>query len=77
MATLSVRLPNSIHEAIRTLAAEDDVSINQFVVSAVTEKLTALDTERIIESRAKRADRNKFLNVLNKVPDAPPVEGDM
>ncbi len=31
MATLSVRLPNSIHDAVKSFAREDDVSINQFI----------------------------------------------
>ncbi|MCR5023882.1 MAG: BrnA antitoxin family protein, partial [Lachnospiraceae bacterium] len=55
MATLSVRLPNSIHDAVKSFAREDDVSINQFITSAVIEKLTALDTAKYIENRGSTA----------------------
>ena len=37
MASLSVRLPDSLHQQVRKLASQDNVSINQFIVSAVTE----------------------------------------
>ncbi len=76
MGTLSVRFPNSVHNAIKKAAKADDISINQFVTSAVIEKLTALNTEDIIATRAKRGSREKYLAVLNKVPDDIPADED-
>ncbi len=77
MATLSVRFPNSVHDAVKTIAREDDISINQFITSAVIEKLTALDTEKYIEKRGIRGSKEKYLNVLKKVPHVDPCEGDV
>lgn len=77
MATLSVRIPNSVHNAIKTLAKEDDISINQFIASAVTEKLTAMETADYIESRGARGSEEKYRSVLKKVPHVAPREDDI
>ena len=76
MSTLSLRLPNSLHEQIRKLAKQDGVSINQFIASAAAEKMAALLTEEYIEKRARRANRKKFQAVLKKVLDVPPEDYD-
>ena len=77
MATLSVRLQNSVHDAVKSFAREDDVSINQFIISAVIEKLTALDTEKYIENRGSTGSREKYMSVLKKAPHARPREDDV
>ena len=76
MSTLSLRLPNSLHEQLRLLAKKEGISINQFVASAAAEKMAALLTEEYIERRSKRASRKKFQAVLNKVPDVEPEDHD-
>ena len=76
MSTLSLRLPNSLHEQIRLLAKKEGISINQFVASAAAEKMAALLTEEYIERRSKRASRKKFHAVLDKVPDVEPENHD-
>jgi hypothetical protein len=76
MSTLSLRLPNSLHEHIRQLAKQEGISINQFLASAAAEKMSALLTEEYIEARAKRASLKKFQNVLKKAPDSEPEEYD-
>ena len=76
MSTLSLRLPDSLHKRVRVFAEQDGISINQFISSAVAEKLAALMTEEYLEERAKRGSREKFLTVLAKVPDVPPAHGD-
>ena len=76
MSTMSVRLPDSIHQRLRDLARRERVSINQLITTAVAEKLSALDTEEYLQQRAKRASRGRFQEVLRKVPDVLPVPGD-
>jgi len=76
MSTLSLRLPNSLHEKIRELAQKEGISINQFISSAAAEKMSALLTEKYLKERAKRASQKKFQAVLKKVPDVPPDEFD-
>ena len=76
MSTMSVRLPDSLHQRLRALAKRERVSINQFITLAVAEKLSALDTEEYLKERAKGASRERFLEALSHVPDVPPVPGD-
>lgn len=76
MSTMSLRLPESLHEKVREVAEREGVSMNQLVTLAVAEKLSALLTEEYILSRAARGDIEKFRRVLAKVPDEPPLPGD-
>lgn len=76
MSALSLRLPNSLHARARELAQREGISLNQFVSTAVAEKLAALLTEEYLGSRAKRGSRPAYLKALGKVADAPPVRGD-
>jgi hypothetical protein len=76
MATLSLRLPESVHSKLAELAKVEGVSLNQLLSSAAAEKLAALMTEEYLADRAKRASRRKLDAVLAKVPNAPPAPGD-
>jgi hypothetical protein len=76
MSTLSLRLPESIHQRLKELADREGISINQLVNSAVAEKLAALLTEEYLRERAKRGSRKKLREVLSKVPDVEPEEYD-
>jgi len=72
MSALSLRLPESIHNRLREIAKQDNVSINQFISSAVSEKISALMTEEYLTQRAKMASRDKFTAALDAVPDTEP-----
>ena len=76
MSALHLRLPNSLHARARELAEREGISLNQFVSTAVAEKLAALLTEEDLGARAKRGSRSAYLKVLGKVADVPPVAGD-
>lgn len=76
MSAINVRLPESLHEFVRELAKRDKVSINQFILLAISEKVSALTTEDYIKQRAERGDRAKFEAILSKVPNVPPDEED-
>ena len=76
MSTLSLRLPDYLHNSIRELAQQEGVSINQFITLAVAEKMSALMAEDYLAERAKRGSRAKYDAVLAKVPDVEPEEYD-
>ena len=76
MSALSLRLPDSIHRHIREIAKKEGVSINQFISSAVSEKISALLTEDYLKSRAKKARKKDFKSILDKVPDREALAGD-
>ncbi len=76
MSTLSVRLPNSLHNQIRKLAKEEGISINQFVSSAAAEKMAALMTLDYLEERGRRGSREKFDRARAQLPDVEPEAHD-
>jgi len=76
MSAISVRLPDSLHEATKVLAKEEHISINHFITLAISEKLSALGSEKFLEERAKRADRKRFLKVLKNSPNIEPEDFD-
>ncbi len=76
MSTISLRLPDSLHDEMRKLAARENVSINHLVTLAVAEKVAALETEEYILQRATRADKHSFLRAMDKVADVVPEPAD-
>ena len=76
MSAISLRMPNSIHDRARLLSKRDNVSINQFVATAVAEKISAMETADYLAQRANRASREKFEAALAQVPDREPDEHD-
>ncbi|PCI35403.1 MAG: toxin-antitoxin system HicB family antitoxin [Thiotrichales bacterium] len=77
MSILSLRLPNSLHEAAKQFASEDKISMNQFVVLAVAEKLSALKTNEYLQVRSAKGNRKKFIDLLKNAPDVKPPKQDL
>lgn len=78
MSAFSLRLPNSLQNDLKMAAQDDGISINQFIMLAVAEKISALkQADRIAHYKTKPSvTREDFLAVLDEVPDAPPVTND-
>jgi hypothetical protein len=76
MSTISLRLPESLHESARQLAARENISINQLITLALAEKLSALLTEDYLKERAERGNRTDFEAAMAKVPNTEPPERD-
>jgi hypothetical protein len=76
MSTMSLRLPESLHQRARELAEREGISINQLIATALAEKISALDTIQYLEERASRGSREAFLEVLRRIPSGPPAPGD-
>ncbi|MFK8077415.1 MAG: toxin-antitoxin system HicB family antitoxin [Granulosicoccus sp.] len=76
MSTMTVRLPESLHDQLKDLAKAEGISINQFLVVAAAEKMSALKTIEHLEVEAKLASHKGFESVLKKVPDVQPDEAD-
>ncbi len=72
MSTISLRLPDSLHESVRNLVKEDNISINQFVATALAEKMSALMTEKYLSERAEKGNKAKFKTALSKVKNINP-----
>jgi hypothetical protein len=91
MSIVQVQIPDSLHKSLSDLAGRDGISIDQFISTAIAEKLSALMTENYLKDRAKRGDspslrdaprterlrqRSKYEAILAKVPDVESEEYD-
>jgi len=76
MSTISLRLPDSLHKSVRDLAKEDNISINQFVATALAEKMSALTTEKYLSERSEKGSKKKFKAALSKVKNIEPDASD-
>jgi len=72
MSTMQIDVLESLLKQARELAAEDDVTLEQLISSALAEKMSALKTISYLEKRAARGDRARFNHVLSRVPDVEP-----
>jgi hypothetical protein len=51
-------------------------SFNQFIASAVSEKVSAFSTVEYLKQRADQANAKKFRSALSHIPDVSPEEYD-
>ena len=65
-STFPLRLPASLKHAVAEVSREDNTSINQFVVVAVAEKLSAMRTAEFFEERRRRADSEAAISILSR-----------
>lgn len=72
----ALRLPASLKSAAESVAREDGTTLNQFIVTAIAEKLSALKTAEYFERRAERGDLAAFDRFMNRDGGEPPREGD-
>jgi hypothetical protein len=72
-----LQLPQSLKETAARLAMEDGVSLNQWIVSAVAQKIGAVETaSEFLKARAGTAKRGDLTRLLDRAPDAPPMPED-
>lgn len=76
MTSVHLTLPNSIQRHLQEMADLEGVPIDQFIMSAVTEKIAALTAEGYLRTRAARADPAALREILDKVPQRAPLTGD-
>ena len=76
MANYALRVPESLFAHARKVAEEEQVSMNQFFVAAIAEKVSALKTEAYFRERQARGEPASFDAWLQASPDREPVEGD-
>jgi hypothetical protein len=72
MSIVQIQIPDSLQKSLCDLASRDGISIDQFISTAIAEKLSALMTENYLIERAKKGSREKYEAILAKVPDVEP-----
>jgi predicted transcriptional regulator len=76
MSIRSVNLPKSLNRKLEELSEKEDIPADQFIATAVAEKMSALLTEEYLVKRGNRASRNEYERALAQIPDVEPEERD-
>jgi hypothetical protein len=65
-ATYPLRLPRSVKAEVERRARADGITVNQFVATAVTEKLAAMGTAEFFAERRALADFKAFDRLMRR-----------
>ncbi len=76
VSTYPLRLPVSIKAEAERLAAQDGSSLNQFVATAVAEKIAALRAADFFTGRKGKGNRDAFRRLMTRTGGEPPQPGD-
>jgi hypothetical protein len=76
VSNFALRLPPSLMEDVKAIAAKDSVSINQFVVQAVAERVAMLRERGYLAQRSARSKADDFRRILEKAGDDGRIPGD-
>ena len=76
VSTFPLRLPLSLKNAVAEASEQDNTSINQFVVVAVAEKLSAMRTAEFFSERRRQADPEAAMAILSRQGGQPPSPED-
>ncbi len=76
-STYPLRLPRSVKTEIERRAKQDGTSVNQFVATAVAEKLAAMNTAEFFTERRNRADFAAFDRLMKRKGGEKPGPGDI
>jgi hypothetical protein len=72
-----LQLPKSLKETAARLAMEDGVSLNQWIVSAVAQKIGAVETASdFLKAHAVGAERGDLTRLLERAPNSVPTPVD-
>ena len=76
LSTYPLRLPRSLKVAVAEISKADGTSINQFVTTAVAEKVSAMKTAEFFTERSARADIAGARRLLRREGGQPPEPED-
>ena len=75
-STFPLRLPASLKAAVAEISKEDGTSINQFVTTAVAEKISAMKTAEFFAACGAEADLEAARCILRRAGGQPPEPDD-
>ena len=73
---MQTEVPDAIYKQAVAMAEREKVPVKRLLALALAQAMGTWQTESIIAERARRGNRERFLAVLSKAPDTPPLAGD-
>ncbi len=65
---IALRVPESLGLRLKEFAKLESISMNQFIATAIAEKMSALETYDYLQSRAEKGSAKHLKSILKKVP---------
>ena len=75
--TYPLRLPASLKAAVAEISREDGMSMNQFMTTAIAEKISAMKTAEFFATRGAEADVRAARRLLRRDGGRPPEPEDL
>jgi predicted nucleic acid-binding protein len=75
-STYPLRLPRSVKAEVERRAKREGISVNQFIATAVAEKLAAMNTAEFFTERRDRTDFAAFDRLMRRKSGEPPRPDD-
>ena len=66
---VALRLPESLGMSLKEFSKYEKISMNQFIATAIAEKMSTLKTYDYLEEKAKNGNATHLKSMLAKVPD--------
>jgi hypothetical protein len=76
MSSYPLQLPDGLLAEVRRLAADNQLSLDEWLLMAIAEKVGAERTSQLLRRYAENANYSRFDEILARVPDAQPLAGD-
>ena len=76
MSAITLELPNSLHKKLEELASNGGFSVEKFLASAASEKVSAMLQLDFLEQEAYLGSQKEFEDYLSAVPDVEPLHPD-
>lgn len=76
VSTFPLRMPASLKAAVDRISKEDGTSINQFVTTAIAEKISAMTTAEFFAERGRNADIGAARRLIHREGGQPPDPSD-
>jgi hypothetical protein len=76
MSLYSLELPTELLEEIQKVAQSSQLSIEQWFLGAIEQRLETEKTKNLFQKYAQKADFDRFDQILARVPDVDPIPGD-
>ncbi len=73
MSRLTLRLPDSLHRQLKAAARKENVSLNQFIVYALTRQMSSYEIEETPAEEVRRQEEN-FFWLLEQLREGTPEE---
>ncbi|MBA1419363.1 MAG: toxin-antitoxin system HicB family antitoxin [Epsilonproteobacteria bacterium] len=73
---VALRLPDSLGLSLKEFSKHENISMNQFIATAIAEKLSTLKTYDYLQEKADNGSAEHLLIMLKKVPSRETPEFD-